>query len=83
MVDRGAKRLAFLSRSGTANPSAAALVKDIQELGVHVAIMRCDVTSKTDVEEALKDIDPRYPIRGVLNAAMVLDVSHYYYRLRL
>ena len=75
MVERGARRLAFISRSGTDNPSAALLVKSIQTKGVEVTVLRCDITLKADTELALAQIDPKYPIRGVVNAAMVLDVS--------
>jgi len=81
MVERGAQRLAFISRSGTDSPSAALLVKNIQAQGVEVTVLRCDITSKTDTERVLSQIDPKYPIRGVVNAAMVLDVRLFRSRL--
>ena len=74
MVERGAKHLVFMSRSGADSPSAAALVAGLEQFGIEATILRCDVTSKVDVEAAVNGLDRRYPIRGVLNAAMVLDV---------
>ncbi|MCJ1284085.1 hypothetical protein MMC26_003416 [Xylographa opegraphella] len=73
MVERGAKHIAFMSRSGAESPSAATLVAGLKQLGVEVTILRSDVTSKKDVETAIERIDGRYPICGVLNAAMVLE----------
>jgi len=75
MVERGARRLAFISRSGTDSPSAALLVDNIRAQGVEVTVLRCDITSKIETERVLAQIDSKYPIRGVVNAAMVLDVS--------
>jgi hypothetical protein len=74
MIGRGAKNLAFVSRSGTDNPEAAALVESIRALNVIVTVLRADISSKTQLKEALSQLDPAYPIRGVVNAAMVLRV---------
>ena len=74
MIERGAKHLIFVSRSGTDNPEAAALVESIRLLGAHVQILRADITSKTQLQRAMMDINPNLPIRGVVNAAMVLQV---------
>lgn len=75
MAERGAKHIAFLSRSGEDNPSAAALVTSIRALGVDVLVLRGDITSKEQIQTALKKIDLRFPIRGVVNAAVVLQVT--------
>ncbi|KAL8982100.1 MAG: hypothetical protein Q9205_003293 [Flavoplaca limonia] len=72
MMDRGARRFAFLSRSGTDSTQAAILVEDIEKAGATVQVIRGDATSKVDVDRALKSIPVDYPIRGVVNAAMVL-----------
>ncbi|KAI4268067.1 MAG: hypothetical protein LQ337_008059 [Flavoplaca oasis] len=72
MMDRGARRFAFLSRSGTDSTQAAILVEDIEKAGATVQVIRGDATSKVDVDRALKSIPADYPIRGVVNAAMVL-----------
>lgn len=75
MIERGVKHLAFMSRSGADSPSAAALIATIEDRGVTTTILRGDVTSQSDVEAAICNIDTAFPIRGVVHAAMVLDVS--------
>ena len=75
MMERGARRFMFLSRSGTDSEQAAILVKDIEAAGVSVQVIRGDATSKEDVERAVKDCPAGNPIRGVVHAAMVLRVS--------
>ncbi|MCJ1261266.1 hypothetical protein MMC22_001130 [Lobaria immixta] len=72
MMKKGARRFAFLSRSGTNSKQAQILVKDIEAKGVKVQAIKGDVTVMEDVERALKDIPTEYPIRGVVQAAMVL-----------
>ena len=74
MMKRGAKRFAFLSRSGTDSEQAAILVKDIEAAGIAVQVIRGDATVEADVERAVKSIPATYPIRGVVQAAMVLRV---------
>lgn len=76
MIERGAKHLAFLSRSGADSPLAAELVTSLRRSGAHIQVLRADVTSKVEVEAAFATIDPRFPIRGVVNAAVVLRVRH-------
>lgn len=75
MRARGAKRFAFLSRSGTDSKQAAILVQDIEAAGIDCQVIRGDVTSQKDVADALKSIPSRFPVRGVVHAAMVLRVS--------
>lgn len=74
MIERGAKHFAFLSRSGTENPKAADLIASIEARQVTATVVRGDVTVKEDVEMAIEKLDKRYPIRGVVQAAMVLNV---------
>ena len=75
MVQRGAKHLVFLSRSGASKPLAASLISRLEAQGVEVTILRSDVASKKHIEAIMAHIDPKYPIRGIINAAMILDVS--------
>ncbi|KAI4118120.1 MAG: hypothetical protein LQ345_001759 [Seirophora villosa] len=72
MMKRGARRFAFLSRSGVDATSAAALVKDVQVAGAEVSVIRGDVTKAGDVERAVQSIPSEHPIAGVVHAAMVL-----------
>ena len=75
MVERGAKHLAFMSRSGAEKPSAASLVTSLRAQNVNVLILRADVTCKSQVEAAVQNIDPNFPVRGVVNAAVILEVK--------
>jgi acyl transferase domain-containing protein/NADPH:quinone reductase-like Zn-dependent oxidoreductase len=76
MMESGARRFTFLSRSGTDNKSAAKLVEDIEAAGAIVQVVRGDATSRDDVVRAVEGISPEYPIKGVVHAAMVLRVSY-------
>ncbi|KAF2475276.1 putative polyketide synthase [Lindgomyces ingoldianus] len=72
MISRGAKHLAFLSRSGDDKTEARDLVAEIRNMGVHVQVLRADVADKEGVKSAVATIDARYPVKGVVNAAVVL-----------
>lgn len=74
MMEAGARRFTFLSRSGTDNKSAAKLVADIEAAGAIVQVVRGDATSKDDVVRAVKGVSSKNPIKGVVHAAMVLRV---------
>ena len=74
MIKNGARRFAFLSRSGTDSMHAATLVRDLESAGVIVDVFRGDVTIMADVESAVNSISTDYPIRGLVQAAMVLKV---------
>lgn len=75
MMEFGARRFAFLSRSGTDAPSAARLVRDIEAAGAIVQVVRGDATNRADVVRAVREIPAANPIKGVVHAAMVLRVS--------
>ncbi|KAF7524694.1 hypothetical protein G7054_g11326 [Neopestalotiopsis clavispora] len=72
MMELGARRFTFLSRSGDDSKSAAKLVEDLEAAGAEVQIVRGDATSRSDVERAVAAIPSQYPIKGVIHAAMVL-----------
>ena len=78
MVSRGARHFIFLSRSGADKPEAAALVKELQELArskhtnLTVQVIRGDVSVRDDVGRAVSSATK--PIKGVVQAAMVLKV---------
>ncbi|KAI2618912.1 KR domain-containing protein [Hypoxylon sp. NC1633] len=86
MTDRGARHLAFVSRTGTDNPAAHQAVEELISRGVAVSVLRGDITRREELATAISRIDPAYPIRGVLNAAgkigdcmftnMTFDVWH-------
>lgn len=75
MMKKGARRFAFLSRSGTDSEQAARLVNDIEAMGVVAQVIRGDASIMRDVERAVKTIPTEHPVCGVVQAAMVLKVS--------
>lgn len=74
MMEKGARRFAFLSRSGADSQQAAILVNDLKATGAAVEVIRGDVSIESDVQHAVKMISTEHPIRGVVQAAMVLKV---------
>ncbi|KAL8917449.1 MAG: hypothetical protein Q9208_007943 [Pyrenodesmia sp. 3 TL-2023] len=73
MVDRGVRHLAFMARSGAERPAAAKLVSSIEARGVEVTVFRGDVARREDVETVVHSISQLRELRGVVNAAMVLN----------
>jgi|GEM_PF-1566661 Polyketide synthase modules and related proteins len=67
LADRGASRVAVLSRSGVQPGTSEALGGESTVLDI-----RCDIAERTDVESALADIRRHGPIRGIVHAAGVL-----------
>lgn len=76
MVDKGARNLILLSRSGASSSSAAAeFVSALRSQGINVAAPRCDVTSSKEVSTVLEDCGSTMPpVKGCINAANDLQV---------
>ena len=72
MIQNGARRLAFLGRSGADRPAAAQQVEELSKKGAEVQVIRGDVACSADVENAMTQIV--HPIGGVIHAAMGLGV---------
>jgi len=80
MVERGARHLVFLSRSGTDKPETAAIVDELVAAGANPEVIRCDVANKKAVVSVVEKLSAARQLRGVLHAAMVEGVSiHIYY----
>jgi NADPH:quinone reductase-like Zn-dependent oxidoreductase len=75
MAQHGAKRFAFMSRSGVDKEETAVWIRSIEAMGVTCQIIKGDVAKKNDVDAALRSIPTSHPVRGVVHAAMVLRVS--------
>jgi Ni2+-binding GTPase involved in maturation of urease and hydrogenase len=74
MVDRGAKILTFVGRSGAQSNEAAAMVSSLRARGVTVHVVKGDVGVKADVQRAVKASG--VPILGMVQGAMALEVSY-------
>jgi acyl transferase domain-containing protein/pimeloyl-ACP methyl ester carboxylesterase/acyl carrier protein len=71
MTQQGARNIALIGRSATANsPSALALA----QTGIRVLAIQADVTQPGQVADALRQIETTMPpLRGIVHAAGVLD----------
>jgi NADPH:quinone reductase-like Zn-dependent oxidoreductase len=76
MVRKGARHLLLLSRSGVSAPAVSQHFSELRGAEVNLQIISCDVSSIEAVRDAL-DVALRTmpPIKGCLNACMVLRVS--------
>ncbi|KAK8040226.1 hypothetical protein PG991_000014 [Apiospora marii] len=76
MVSKGAKQLLVPSRSGAASDEAKRLVGELTEKGVTIATPRCDVSVASSLQGVLVESRQTMgPIRGCINASMVLQDS--------
>ncbi len=68
LVDRGAKRVLLVSRSGQPSPAARAAVDELTRRGATILVERADVADR----EALAEVVRGHRVRGVLHAAGVM-----------
>jgi NADPH:quinone reductase-like Zn-dependent oxidoreductase len=77
MIEKGARHIVLVSRSGQATGKVAELIEEANSAEAQIEVRPCDVSKKEQVEELVDTgISGMPPIRGVIHAAMVLDVSH-------
>lgn len=74
MARRGARFLKVLSRSKQIAKATQETLADLKTQGVFVDLFQCDVTSATDVDSVIAQISEQQSIRGILHAAVVLEV---------
>ena len=75
MIDRGAKNLILLSRSGPRTDAVRQMLADMADKRVHVETPRCDVTDISAVKAVLLQCSKTVPpIKGCIQASMVLNV---------
>ncbi|RDL32026.1 Reducing type I polyketide synthase [Venustampulla echinocandica] len=77
LVDRGARNLILLSRSGPeGNEKSQALLEELRGKGVQVATPICDITSMKSLQNALRECPGNMPpVKGCIQASMVLRDS--------
>ncbi|KAF3904083.1 hypothetical protein ABW20_dc0102273 [Dactylellina cionopaga] len=68
LLERGARKFVFLSRSGLSNSIAQRFVQDLITLGGEVKVVQGDVCDFKDVKRMIDEADG--PIGGVVQAAM-------------
>lgn len=78
LVDHGARKLCFLSRSGGSSPQAQELIRELVNRQVQVEAYSCDVADEEAVKKAVVQCSKQLgPIRGVLQCAMLLRDTLY------
>nr|ACM42412.1 PKS01 highly reducing polyketide synthase [Floropilus chiversii] len=78
LVEHGARKLCFLSRSGGAKerPKARDLIHQLQDRGVQVLALTCDVADGAAVEHAVRQCEEQLGrVAGIIQCAMVLRDS--------
>lgn len=76
LIEKGAKAVLLVSRSAASHPDAGALVEAATEKGCNLVVRSCDVGNEDELKRLLSDLAGSIPpVRGVIQAAMVLDVS--------
>ena len=76
MAMEGAKHLIVPSRSGAVSQAAGEVVDELAKQGITVAAPKFDVSSPDSLSEVLDEYAKTMPpVRGCINAAMILNVS--------
>ena len=75
MRERGCSNFVFISRSGIDKAEAASVVQLLTDSGASVQVYRGDASNEKDVTRIITEVKKAYTIRGVIHAAMVLNVS--------
>ncbi|KAK2623593.1 hypothetical protein QTJ16_007147 [Diplocarpon rosae] len=74
MIQKGARNIVLLSRSGKTDGKVGDLIDEAKTLGANIVVKACDVTSQDHVEKLVStDLSHLPSIKGVIHAAMVLD----------
>lgn len=73
LVERGARRLTFLSRTSGVSDDSKTLFRELESMGCTVTAVQGSVVDMEDVNRAV--LASKGPIKGVFHLAMVLDVS--------
>ncbi|MCB0207974.1 MAG: SDR family NAD(P)-dependent oxidoreductase [Anaerolineae bacterium] len=72
LVTQGAKRLVLLGRSRP-KPEIQPQLDQLAQMGAEVTVAQADIMDQEQVADILDQIDERYPLRGIVHAAGLLD----------
>lgn len=76
MVELGAKNLILLSRSAGSQANAKDFLDELKGRHCNIATRNCDIAEEANLARAVQDCAREMPpVRGVIQAAMVLRVS--------
>ena len=75
MINKGAKNIVFLSRSGAKDEKAQKLIEELVSEGANISAYACDVGDEVQLKLVIQEIENGFPpIKGVVQGAMVLQV---------
>lgn len=74
MAGKGAKNLIIPSRSGPSSRAARDVLAELEAQGIRAVTPICDVSVAESLSEMLDECRAMPPIKGCINAAMVLQV---------
>ncbi|SMR58644.1 unnamed protein product [Zymoseptoria tritici ST99CH_1E4] len=77
LADCGARNFALLSRSTKVGDKAAQTIAYLESLDARVKVIGCDISNRENVESALESMADMPKVRGVVQAAMVLQDGLY------
>lgn len=73
LVEKGAKHLILIGRSGSASLEAQEAVQQLKKIGVNVKVAAVDVSNTSDLANLFAECDKTMPpIKGIVHSAMVL-----------
>ncbi len=73
LVERGARHLLLVSRSGAATSQTKAALARLQSAGASISTAAVDVADRAALEALLAQIPSEQPLRAVIHAAGILD----------
>ena len=74
-MGQGAKNIILTSRSGFDNPGVHDLVLELSDLGAKIAVLKCDISDRGQVERLAEECSATMPpIKGVIHGAAVFQV---------
>lgn len=77
LVGQGAKNIILTSRNGLENQGVQGLVHELGNLGAKIAVLRCDISDRSQVESLAKECAATMPtIKGVIHGSAVFQVSN-------
>ncbi|MGW7048913.1 type I polyketide synthase [Streptomyces avermitilis] len=75
-AERGATRMALLSRRGDATPGMAELVADLERIGCTATVFACDVRDRGRLDAVLRELEAAgHPVTTAVHAAAHLDIA--------
>ena len=72
MIENGAKHITAISRSGAGTPEARNAVSAMNASSASVQCIKADACDRKAIAEILSKLRSEYPIKGIINLAMVL-----------